>query len=60
MKFQEIPRSWIIAILIVGMIIMRLFGIDTWTTAALSLIIGYLTGQHIEATTETKYLDLNQ
>ena len=57
MNLPEIPRSWIIFFLLIGIVMLRCFGIDSWTTAALSLLIGYITGQHIEATTDTKYLD---
>jgi len=45
----EIPNSWIIAILVIGLVVMRYFSIDSWTTAALGLLIGYITGQHVEA-----------
>lgn len=48
MKFKEIPQTWLIAGLGVGLVVMRCFGIDSWTTAALSVVIGYLTGKHIE------------
>ena len=48
MKLPEIPQTWLIAGLLMGMIIMRCFGIDTWTTAAISTLIGYITGKHIE------------
>ena len=49
-KLPEIPVTWTIFILIIGLIIMRTFGIDTWTTAAISTLIGYLTGKHVEQT----------
>ena len=48
MKFPEIPQSYMIFALLIGMIIMRCFGIDSWTTATLSTIIGYLTGIKLE------------
>lgn len=48
MKLPDIPQSWLILTLLVGLIVMRLFGIDSFTTAALSLIIGYLTGIKME------------
>ena len=44
----EIPQTWIIALLLTGMVVMRCFGIDTWTTAALSTVIGWLTGVKME------------
>lgn len=48
----DIPRSWQITFLIVALVILRSFGIDTWTTAALSSIVGYLFGKDI---TEEKH-----
>jgi len=49
-ELPDIPRTWIILALIICLVIMRIYGIDSWTTAAMGMIIGYLTGQHIEAT----------
>jgi hypothetical protein len=48
MKLPEIPKSWLILILGVGLIGLRLFGIDTFVTAALSAIIAYLLGVKLE------------
>ena len=50
MKLPEIPNSYLIFILLLGLIVMRIYGIDSFTTAALSLIIGYLTGVKLEQT----------
>jgi hypothetical protein len=50
MDLPEIPNSWVIAILAVVLVIMRFCGIDSWTTAAISILIGYITGKHIEQT----------
>ena len=50
MKLPEIPTTWLVAILLIGLITMRFFGIDSFTTASLSLIIGYLTGVKLEQT----------
>lgn len=44
----EIPNSWIIALLVLSLTIMRAFGIDSFTTAGLGILIGYVTGKHIE------------
>jgi hypothetical protein len=44
----EIPKTWIVCLLMVGMVSMRCFGIDTWTTSALSIIIGWLVGVKME------------
>lgn len=53
MKLPEIPQSWLILLLMIGLVTLRAFGIDSWTTAALSVIIGYLTGKHIEQKSHT-------
>jgi len=49
-KLPEIPNSYLIAGLLIGLIVLRVFGIDTWTTAAVSTLIGYLTGVKLEQT----------
>jgi hypothetical protein len=48
----EIPKSWLIAGLFISMVILRAAGIDGFTTAGLSLVVGYITGKHIEQTKE--------
>jgi len=48
MDFPEIPITYIVALLVIGLVILRAFGIDTFTTAGLSMIIGYITGKHVE------------
>lgn len=55
MSLPEIPQSWLIGLLLAGLIVLRIFGIDSWTTAALSMIIGYLTGKHIESVRNSVY-----
>jgi len=50
MELPEIPQSWLISGLMVGLVGLRCLGIDSWTTASLSLIIGYMTGKHIQQT----------
>jgi hypothetical protein len=49
MKLPEIPQTWLIGLLLITAVIMRCFGIDSWTTATLGLISGYLVGKHIES-----------
>jgi len=44
----EIPKSYIILFFLAGMVVLRAMGIDTFVTAGLSLVAGYLTGQHME------------
>jgi len=48
-KMQEIPHTWLIALLIIGLIVLRGFGIDSLITGALMAIVGYLTGKHLES-----------
>jgi hypothetical protein len=48
MKFQEIPHTWLIAGLGISLVLLRFMSIDSWTTAALSSLMGYLLGKHIE------------
>lgn len=48
MILPEIPKSYIILLFLIGMIILRAMGIDTFVTAGLSLITGYITGMHME------------
>ena len=50
MNIPEVPTGWLVIAIFTGLVILRAFGIDTWSTAALSLIIGYVTGKHIEST----------
>lgn len=46
--FPEIPTSWIVVVLLLGLIILRAFDIDSWTTASISTIIGWLVGVKME------------
>ena len=48
MKLPDIPNSWIVSFLVFFLMIMRFYGIDSFTTAALSMIIGYFFGMHLE------------
>lgn len=47
-KLPDIPLTWLVALMFVALIILRSFGIDTWVTAALGLLVGYVTGKHVE------------
>lgn len=51
-KFPEIPKTYLIAMLVIALVVMRCFGIDSFTTAGIATIIGYITGKHIEQTKE--------
>ena len=48
MRWPELPNSWIVLTLAVTLIFLRWQGVDSWTTAALSMLIGWVTGKHIE------------
>lgn len=48
MKLPDIPKSWLIGVLLVGLVILRALDIDSFTTAGLSIIIGWLTGVKME------------
>lgn len=50
MKLPEIPTSYMVCIVLMGLVIMRCFGIDSWVTASLSMLVGYLTGIKLEQT----------
>jgi hypothetical protein len=45
MRLPDIPQTWIILSLLIALVIMRYFGIDSWTTASLGILVGYLTGK---------------
>jgi hypothetical protein len=47
-RLPDIPITWIVLLLIIGLIILRAMNIDSWTTAAISTIIGWLTGTKME------------
>jgi len=47
-ELPEIPRSWLIMILMCGLIMLRGFGIDTFVTAGISALIAYLLGVKLE------------
>jgi len=49
-KFPDIPRTWIVVMLLVGLIVLRAMDIDSWTTASISTIIGWLVGVKMEQT----------
>lgn len=48
--FPEIPTSWIVCVIFIGLVILRAMDIDTYVTAGISLLIGYITGKHVEQT----------
>jgi len=48
MKFEEFPKTWLVALLFIGLVILAALKIDSFVTAGISLLIGYVTGKHIE------------
>lgn len=44
---KQIPITWLIAFLMAALVVLRALGIDSWTTASLGILVGYLTGNHI-------------
>ena len=44
-NLPEIPKSWLIALMMIFLCVMRMLGIDTFVTSGLSLIIGFLVGK---------------
>lgn len=53
MKWPEVPTSWLVCVMFIALIILRAQGIDSFTTAGISMLIGYVTGKHIEQTRAT-------
>ena len=47
-KLPEIPVTWLVAFLFVTLIGLRYMNYDTWVTATISILIGYLTGVKLE------------
>ena len=52
MELPEIPNTYLVALLLIALVILRMWGIDSFTTAGISLIIGYITGKHVEQARE--------
>jgi len=42
----EIPKTWLVAVIMTGLIILSFIGFNHWVQATLGLIVGYLLGQH--------------
>lgn len=53
-KLPEIPQSYLVFGLLIALVIMRCFGIDSFTTAGLSLVIGFITGKQMERASSKK------
>lgn len=41
-KLPEIPKTWLLAMMLGGLMGLRAFGIDTFVTAGLSAILGWI------------------
>lgn len=48
MTYKEIPNTWLVLTMFAGMVVLRTFGIDTYVTAGISVLIGWVAGKHIE------------
>lgn len=48
MNLPEIPQSYMAAAFLVSMVILRAFGIDSFTSAGLAAVSGYLFGREVE------------
>jgi len=57
MQLPEIPKSWLITILMIGLMILRAYDIDTFVTAGMSGIIFYLFGRHVYQNDRKTYKD---
>lgn len=55
MELPEIPQTWLVGLLLASMVVMRFFNIDSWTTAALSSVMGYILGKHQEQVIQASY-----
>ena len=44
MILPPIPKSWLAAVCLVSMVVLRAFGIDSFVTGGFGLIAGYLFG----------------
>jgi hypothetical protein len=51
MQFKEIPITWLVGGLGICLVGLRALSIDSWTTAALSSVMGYILGAHIATNT---------
>jgi hypothetical protein len=49
-KFPEIPKSYLAMALIVGLVVLRAVGIDSYITASLGLVVGYVFGKGVGQT----------
>lgn len=57
---REIPNSWLIALGFVSLVTLRAMNYDSWITAMLSILVGYITGKHIEQTKELNNIVTSQ
>ena len=53
-ELPQIPNSWIIVIVCLSLVVLRAINIDTYVTAGIATIIGYLTGVKLEQTRKCK------
>ncbi len=53
MDLPDIPKSYLIALCFLSLIILRAFNIDSYITASIGLVVGYLVGKHYD----TEYVE---
>ncbi len=44
----NIPKEWLVLALLVAMLVLALFNIDSWTHAILGSLAGYILGKDIQ------------
>ena len=47
-ELLEVPKTWLILALLAGMVAIRCLGFDSWATASLASLMGYLLGVKLE------------
>ena len=47
-KLPNLPREYMVITLMVGLLILKVMKIDSWTDMALGTILGYLVGVKLE------------
>ena len=47
MMLPDIPRSWLVALFLFSMVVLRALSIDSYTTAGLAVVAGYIFGRDI-------------
>lgn len=48
MDLPDIPKSYLIALCFLSLIVLRAYQIDSYVTASIGLVVGYLVGKHYD------------